>query len=63
MPVIQVHLIEGRTEGQKSQLIKAVTDAVVESLNAPKESVRIIIHEVPNTNFGIAGETAKHRGR
>jgi len=63
MPVIQVHLLEGRSEAQKAELITRVTDAVVASLSAPRESVRIIIHEVPNTNFGIAGDTAKHRGR
>ncbi|MDH2435941.1 2-hydroxymuconate tautomerase family protein [Pokkaliibacter sp. MBI-7] len=63
MPIMQVHLIEGRTEEQKAKLIAALTHAAVESIGAPIESVRVIIHEIPNTDFGIAGETAKQRGR
>jgi len=63
MPIMHVHLIEGRTEEQKARLIDALTRATVDALDAPIESVRVVITEVPNTNFGIAGQTAKQRGR
>jgi len=63
MPIMQVHLIAGRTEEQKARLIKALTDAAVEALDAPIESVRVMLIEVPNTDFGIAGKTAKELGR
>lgn len=63
MPIMQVHLIQGRSEEQKSRLIEALTRAAVDTLGAPIESVRVIINEVPNTDFGIAGQTAKQRGR
>jgi 4-oxalocrotonate tautomerase len=56
MPVINVTLIEGRTVEAKVKLIKAITNAVVESINAPKEAVRVIINEVPPWHFGAAGE-------
>ncbi|WP_213941167.1 2-hydroxymuconate tautomerase [Pseudomonas sp. dw_612] len=63
MPIMQVFLIEGRDEEQKARLIAALTDAAVESIQAPRESVRVIITEMPKTDFGIAGKTVKALGR
>lgn len=63
MPIMQVFLIEGRDEEQKARLILALTEAAVESIQAPRESVRVIITEVPKTDFGIAGRTVKALGR
>ncbi|CAI8848194.1 2-hydroxymuconate tautomerase [Pseudomonas sp. IT-194MI4] len=63
MPIMQVFLVEGRSEEQKARLIAALTDAAVSSLQAPIESVRVIINEMPKTDFGIAGKTAKALGR
>ncbi|ACO77120.1 4-oxalocrotonate tautomerase [Azotobacter vinelandii CA] len=63
MPIMQIHLIEGRSEEQKARLIEGLTRAAVDALDAPVESIRVIISEVPNTDFGIAGQTAKQRGR
>ncbi len=63
MPIIQVSLVQGRSEQQKEALIHALTESVHESIGAPRESVRIILVEVPNTDFGIGGKTAKSLGR
>ncbi|NVZ81117.1 2-hydroxymuconate tautomerase family protein [Pseudomonas yamanorum] len=63
MPIMQVYLIEGRDDEQKARLIEALTNAAIESIQAPPESVRVIITEVPKTQFGIAGKTAKALGR
>ncbi|WP_110970585.1 MULTISPECIES: tautomerase family protein [Pseudomonas] len=63
MPIMQVHLIAGRSEEQKARLIEALSAAAVEALDAPLESVRVIINEIPASDFGIAGQTAKQRGR
>lgn len=56
MPIIEVTLIEGRSVEKKVKMVKAVTDAVVESLDAPRDSVRIIIREVPKWHFAAGGE-------
>lgn len=56
MPIINVTLIEGRPLDKKIKMIKAVTDAVVETLDAPRDSVRIIINEVPKWHFASGGE-------
>lgn len=63
MPFAQIYLIEGRSEDQKRAVIEKVTQALSESTGAPKENVRVWIHDVPNTNWGIAGKTAKDLGR
>jgi 4-oxalocrotonate tautomerase len=63
MPVVQVNIIEGRSEQQKERLIKEVTDAVHRSIDAPIETVRVLITEMPSSHWGIGGKTAKSLGR
>ncbi|MBP8276375.1 MAG: 4-oxalocrotonate tautomerase family protein [Propionivibrio sp.] len=63
MPFAQLYILEGRTEEQKRALIEKVTAAIVEAVAAPKENVRVWIHDVPKENWGIAGVTAKSLGR
>ncbi|WP_424192418.1 2-hydroxymuconate tautomerase [Ampullimonas aquatilis] len=63
MPLAQIFMIKGRTEEQKKAVIEKVTAAIVEGAGAPKEAVRVWIQEVPNTDWGIAGQTAKDLGR
>ena len=63
MPFAQLYILEGRTEAQKRALIEKVTAAIVEAVNAPKENVRVWIHDVPKENWGIAGVSAKALGR
>jgi len=63
MPIAQINIMEGRTDEQKEMLIREVTDAMVRSLGAPVESVRIILNEMPKQHFGIAGQSAKKLGR
>lgn len=63
MPFAQIYLLEGRTEEQKRAVIEKVTEALQQSLNAPKENIRVWIHDMPKENWGIAGQTAKDLGR
>jgi 4-oxalocrotonate tautomerase len=63
MPFAQIYLLDGRTEDQKREVIKRVTQALTEALGAPQENVRVWIHDVPSTNWGIAGVSAKDLGR
>lgn len=61
MPVIDVTMVEGRTLEQKDAFVMALTDAAVSTLGAPRESVRVILREVPPTNFAAAGVTIAQR--
>lgn len=61
LPIIQVNLIEGRQPEKIKALIENITDTVVETLDAPRESVRVLVTELPKTNWGIAGVPASER--
>ena len=56
MPLVQITLIEGRPADKMTALIKAVTDGVEQSIGAPRESIRVVIDEVPASQWGVAGE-------
>lgn len=61
MPLIQITLLEGRTDQQKEALIKAVTQAVSESIGAPLESIRIALYELPRSHWAVGGVTMAER--
>ena len=46
MPIVVCHLLSGRPIEVKEKLIKNLTTAVVDSLSAPVESVRVILQEM-----------------
>ncbi len=56
MPIVEVTLIEGRSFEKKKKMVEEVTNAIVSSLGAPREAVRIIIREVPAWHFAAGGE-------
>jgi len=58
MPIVHVHLIEGPSREQKESMIREVSQAISRSLASPMERIRVIIHEIPRSDFGIAGEPA-----
>ena len=59
MPIAQLYIIEGRTDEQKETLIRQVSEAMANSLDAPLERVRVLITEMPKNHFGIGGEPAR----
>ena len=56
MPLVEITMIEGRNIIQKAALIEKVTDAVVEAVGAPIQSIRVCIREIPGENWGVAGK-------
>jgi 4-oxalocrotonate tautomerase len=56
MPICIIHLMEGRDQEKKARAIAAVTQALVDSLGAKPETVRVILSEVPPEHWGIAGK-------
>ena len=63
MPFAQIYMLEGRTAEQKRAVIEKVTAALIEAVGAPRESVRVWIHDMPKENWGIGGVSAKDLGR
>ena len=61
MPIIEVTLVQGREPERLRDLITRLTDAAVEAVGAPRESVRVILREVPATHFAAGDETIAER--
>jgi len=55
MPILQVHLLEGRSRDQKAALVRALTEAVVATLQADPGTVRIILSEMKREDYAVAG--------
>ncbi len=62
-PTVHALLVAGRTEAQKAALIGALTAVIEETLGVPADPVRIMIIDIPNTDFGMQGVTARSLGR
>lgn len=61
MPLIQIHMVEGRTDEQKAALLKGITEVTHETIGAPISSIRVWIIELPKHHFMAAGELASER--
>jgi 4-oxalocrotonate tautomerase len=57
MPNIQMIVPEGLSDQQKEKLIDALTAATVSAIDAPIDSIRVWLSEVPARNFGVAGKS------
>ena len=61
MPLVEVTLVEGRTPQQIRALISGLTAAVVDGVDAPEESVRVVVREVPATHWAAGDVTIAER--
>lgn len=61
MPVVHVHLLEGRTAEQKQALVRAITDALVTAADAEREAVTVILHEQAADAWAKGGELLADR--
>jgi 4-oxalocrotonate tautomerase len=55
MPVVIVEMWEGRTDKQKRQLVKDLTEAFVK-VGTPKEAVQIILKENSKSCWAQSGQ-------
>ncbi|HKX81450.1 MAG TPA: tautomerase family protein [Nitrososphaera sp.] len=55
MPVIQITMSVGRNVEQKRELVSVLTKEAARILKTKEESVRVLIYEVSNENWGNAG--------
>lgn len=59
MPTIEAFINEGHGDGRKQDLIERLTAAVVAAVDAPADSVRVILTEAPRANIGVGGSPAQ----
>lgn len=55
MAVVSITIIEGRDRETKNQLMKQLSDAVVDVLDAKPGQVRVIINEVRDGDYAVGG--------
>ncbi|HXZ68793.1 MAG TPA: 2-hydroxymuconate tautomerase family protein [Alphaproteobacteria bacterium] len=56
MPVISIRIAKGRSVEKKRAAVRAITDAVVQSLDVKPEWVTVLIEEYDRENWATAGE-------
>lgn len=56
MPLVEIHMLEGRDERTRKNLLAAVTRAVHESIGAPLPTIRVWIREFSPKDYMVAGE-------
>ena len=64
MPYVSVRITrEGATSEQKAEVIRRVTQVLVDVLNKNPETTVVVIDEVETDNWGIGGATVTERRR
>jgi 4-oxalocrotonate tautomerase len=56
MPTIRVELMEGRTVEQKRALVRALTQAVADTLGSKPESVDVLLFDIKKHDWATGGE-------
>ena len=56
MPILTAHLTSGHSPAQKTALLEQATQAVVQSINAPLSSIRMVLQEYEPDSTIVAGK-------
>jgi 4-oxalocrotonate tautomerase family enzyme len=59
MPMLNVQILQGHSAEKKTDLLKKLTQSVVDSIGAPLASVRVVLQEIPADHVIVAGEIGK----
>lgn len=63
MPTIRVELMEGRTVEQKRELVKALTQACVDTLGSKAESVDVLLFDIKRHDWATGGQLWSEKTR
>jgi 4-oxalocrotonate tautomerase len=61
MPIVQISMVEGRSPDQLRNLIREVTNSVASTLEAPIDTIKVVLHEVPATHYGSGNHTVAEK--
>lgn len=59
MPMLNVQIMQGHSAAKKTDLLKKLTQSVVDSIGAPLASVRVVLQEIPAEHVIVAGEIGR----
>jgi 4-oxalocrotonate tautomerase len=57
MPFVSIRLIEGRSQQQKDEISKRVTDAISEVLRLPKDDTWVVFEDIPAEDWYVGSTT------
>ncbi|MGU9811101.1 MULTISPECIES: tautomerase family protein [unclassified Pseudomonas] len=57
MPIVKIELFAGRSDEQKAQLAKAITQQFLERLASRPEEVIVLFQDVPPADWFVAGRS------
>ncbi|MGW9986671.1 2-hydroxymuconate tautomerase [Staphylococcus cohnii] len=55
MPIVNVKLLEDRSDEQLKNLVTEVTNAVEKTTGANKNAIQVVIEEMKASHYGVAG--------
>ena len=61
MPIATIRIVAGRDAQKKRAMANAVAQAIAGTLDAPIESVRVIVQEIPADQWYVGMETIEER--
>jgi len=61
MPIATIQIVEGRDTQKKRGLMAAVAQAIATSLDAPIDTVRVIVQEVSADLWSVGNQTVAER--
>ncbi len=61
MPLVEVSMAQGRSPEQIRELITRLTDAVEQAVGSPRESIRVLVRELPATHWAAGDQTLAER--
>lgn len=56
MPLVSINMVEGRPKEKIEDMIRAVSYAIADSLDAPLDTVRIMVNEMQPHQYGVGGK-------
>lgn len=62
MPIVRVEWLAGRSLEQRRALVRRITNALHDVAGSRRESIKVILHDVPAENYGSAGELLSETG-
>ena len=61
MPIVRVEWLAGRSTDQRRAIVGRITDALQDVAGSRRESIKVILHDVPPENYGSGGELLADR--
>jgi 4-oxalocrotonate tautomerase len=63
MPIVTVQMWPGRTQAQKAELARRITDAIVTVANTTPDATIVVFKDVAKENWALGGVLASETGK